>query len=88
MKISIIYSKFKDLFKIQLVKTNTIYEPTKKLLKITPEKYDCANNYIYVKATLYDIENISKNWNKTNVQQKIKQKLKKHFFKKQTKISF
>ena len=66
-------SKFKDLFRIQLVKVNTIYEPTKKLLKITPEKYDCTNNYIYVKATLYDVENISKNWNKTNVQQTVKQ---------------
>lgn len=66
-------SKFKDLFKIHGVRVNSIYEPTKKLLKITPEKYDCANNYIYVKATLYDVENISKNWNKTNVQQTVKQ---------------
>ena len=66
-------SKFKDLFTIQRVRVNSIYEPTKKLLKITPEKYDCANNYIYVKVTLYDVENISKNWNKTNVQQTVKQ---------------
>ncbi|QKF58722.1 hypothetical protein [Aliarcobacter lanthieri] len=66
-------SKFKDLFRIQLVRVNNIYEPTKKLLKITPEKYDCTNNYIYVKATLYDVENISKNWNKTNVKQTVKQ---------------
>lgn len=66
-------SKFKDLFTIHGVRVNSIYKPTKKLLKITPEKYDCANNYIYVKATLYDVENISKNWNKTNVQQTVKQ---------------
>ncbi|WP_152020155.1 DUF2059 domain-containing protein [Aliarcobacter butzleri] len=66
-------SKFKDLFTIHGVRINSIYEPTKKLLKISPEKYDCANNYIYVKATLYDVENISKNWNKTNVQQTVKQ---------------
>lgn len=66
-------SKFKDLFRIQLVKVNTIYEPTKKLLKIVPEKYDCANEYIYVKAILYDVEDISKSWNKSNIQKTLKE---------------
>lgn len=66
-------SKFKDLLTKEQVKINTIYEPTKKLLVVTPIKFDCTNDDLYVKVTLYDIEDMSKTWNKKNVQKTLEE---------------
>ncbi|MFV7789897.1 hypothetical protein ACNSOP_07050 [Aliarcobacter lanthieri] len=49
-------------------------EPTKRILIIKPEEYfskldnDCKPSRIDIKIELYDVEEISKNWNKENIE--------------------
>lgn len=48
-------------------------EPSKKILIIRPETYfsklnsECKPNKIYINIELYDVEDISRNWNKDNM---------------------
>ncbi|MFY9084911.1 hypothetical protein [Aliarcobacter cryaerophilus] len=49
-------------------------EPSKKILIIRPETYfsklnsECKPNKIYINIELYDVEDISRNWNKDNIE--------------------
>ncbi|MBL3520688.1 hypothetical protein H0A43_09405 [Arcobacter lanthieri] len=66
-----------ELLKNRSVKI-TFAEPTKRILIIKIEEYlsefnnNCKPNKIDVKVELYDVEDISKNWNKENMKKDIK----------------
>ncbi|MDK2041300.1 hypothetical protein [Aliarcobacter butzleri] len=70
-------SPIKKLLQEKNVKIKYI-EPTKKILIIKIEKYlsefnnNCKPNKIDIKIELYDVEDISKNWNKDNMKNYIK----------------